>query len=144
MPDPTPIAVRWAYKQNASRPRLSDEVLTVGAPTVDWTYRALADPRQIQFISQHTGIVTTWLWDFGQAEITSPVRNPIFQYYLGTAESAEFTVRLTINGSIFEEKTITVYNLIPLPGPLDLDVHTLTIDEAHNMTVEQVHNMTVT
>ena len=139
----TPIVVRHNYQPATMSLRVAVETITVAAATVDWSYRQLADPRQIQFISNHTGIVTAWLWDFGQAEITSPLRDPQFQY-LPTGDSQDFTVRLTINGSIYEEKVITVYNLIALPGANDLDAYTLTADEVNNMTVSQANTMTVT
>lgn len=143
MPEPTPINVKWAVRLPATRHKLSEEVLTVAAATVDWSYQMLADPRQIQFTSHHTGIVTAWDWSFGDGTPNSSVRNPQHQFEVVGA-STEFDVRLTINGASFEEKTITVFNRTELPGPNDLDAFTLTVDEANNMTVEQASNMTVT
>jgi PKD repeat protein len=133
--------VKWLYIPVMRS--LALEALTVAAATVDWSYRTLADPRQIKFTSHHTGVVTSWDWDFGDGSLNSTVRNPQHQFEV-VGESTEFDVRLTINGSLFEEKTITVFNLTELPGPNDLDAYTLTIDEANNMTVEQATNMTVT
>ena len=142
MPEPTPIYVGWIYKQ-ATKPKPSLEELTVAAATVDWSYRMLADPRQIKFTSHHTGIVTVWDWSFGDGTPNSTVRNPQHQFEV-VGDSTEFDVRLTIDGGLFEEKTITVFQLTALPGATDLDAYTLTIDEANNMTVEQANNMTVT
>ena len=146
MPDPTPQNVIWAVRLPATKPKHSLEELTVAAATVDWSYRMLADPRQIKFTSLHTGIVTAWDWDFGDGTNHSTVRNPQHQFEVPTgSDSAEFDVRLTINGAgPFEEKSITVFQLTVLPGANDLDAYTLTVDEANNMTVEQATNMTVT
>ena len=144
MPAPTPQNVIWTVRQPATNPKHSLEELTVAAATVDWSYRMLADPRQIKFTSHHTGIVTAWDWSFGDGTPNSTVRNPQHQFEVPTgSDSAEYDVRLTINAGPFEEKTITVFQITVLPGPNDLDAYTLTVDQANNMTVEQATNMMV-
>ena len=135
---------RWVYRNFRYHESVLE--LTVAAATVDWSYRMLADPRQIKFTSLHTGIVTAWDWDFGDGTNHSTVRNPQHQFEVPTgSDSAEFDVRLTINGAgPFEEKSITVFQLTVLPGANDLDAYTLTVEQANNMTAEQANNMTVT
>lgn len=140
MPAPTPIAVVYKYSEAARRRRLSDTLLTEGPVTVDWRYYSLFDPRQIRFISLHTGPVTTWEWDFGDGTNNSFVRDPFHQFEV-VGSSTEYDVRLTVNGSVFKERTITIF--APQAGAGGaLDAYTLTVEEALNMTVDQANRMT--
>ena len=143
MTDATPIAVSHNYQPAALSLRVAVKVITVATAAADWSYQMLADPRQIQFISRHVGVVTAWDWSFGDGTPNSTLRDPSHQFEV-VGDSTEYDVRLTINAGPFEEKAITVFQLTVLPGPDDLDVYTLTVDEANNMTVEQANNMTVT
>jgi len=143
MTDATAIAVRHSYQPSASSSLVAVKLITVATAAADWSYKALADPRQIQFFSRHVGVVTSWDWSFGDGTPNSTLRDPSHQFEV-VGDSTEYDVRLTVNAGPFEEKTITVFQLTVLPGPLDLDAYTLTVDQANNMTVEQATNMTVT
>lgn len=134
----TPL-VRQLYQAGSGTRERTPKTNTVSTPlAVDWSW-VLNPAPTVDFKSQHTGVATSFLWDFGDTN-TSTLQNPTHTYTLaGTFE--DFTVRLTVNGSTFEEKTITVSDPSPAPGSLDAD--TLTVAEADGLTVALADTMTV-
>jgi uncharacterized delta-60 repeat protein len=61
-------------------------------------------PLTVQFADRSTGSVADYLWEFGDGD-TSTEQNPVHQY-LGVGD---FTVRLTVNGSDFEERIAYIH-----------------------------------
>jgi PKD repeat protein len=51
-------------------------------------------PLQVNFKDKSTGTITGWLWDFGDAQPSSSVQNPIYTY----TSPGTYTVELTVTG----------------------------------------------
>lgn len=132
------MSVKWHYRLVNEQKRT--DVAIVPAPiTVDYSFVVQADTTQLQFTALFTGPVTTFDWDFGDGSINSSLPNPFHAFDVPPGTSVEFDVRLTVDGGVFEEKSIIVS--APATGPVDLDVLTLTPDEVLNMTPTQALNM---
>ena len=141
---PTDNLVSRGYYGSLDPPPELDEDLVLSAVTVDWRH-SVDSPPTANFFAQQTGIVTTWLWSFGAGEGTSTDVNPQHQYVFAGTEK-DFVVRLTVNGSVFKEKTITIVNPVgqTAPAGITLTADSLTVEEAAGMTVGQAEAMTVT
>ena len=135
-----PQLVKWQYRQASENRKEPDTTATVAGVGVDWSYREVGPPNQIQFTSHHVGVVTAWLWDPGDGSGTSTDVNLNHQYVF-SGVSADFVVRLTVNASVFEQKTITVTNPIAAPVATALVAQDLTINQVINMTVFQAADM---
>jgi len=121
----------------------ADTSPVVTPPTVDFSFQQLPEfPLVVFFTSLHTGIVTSFLWAFGdELASTSTNQDTNFTYTeLQPEETKLFTVRLTINAGPFAEKVVSVTNS-ELAAPTQLLALRLTIDESLNMTTQQALNM---
>ncbi len=141
MAAPTPRNVAWGYAEAAQPKTLRLVAATVATIGVDWSYVIIASTNTLRFTSHHVGPVTTWTWDFGDGSNPVNVVNPQHTFEIPTgAGSVEFDVRLTVDGGVFEEKTLTIIEP-PQQAAGVLDAWTLTAEEAFNMTAEQAFNM---
>lgn len=134
--------LRWRNQQSASRQTTATETATVVSLSVDWSHSVVYQPL-IYFVSQHVGPASTFLWSFGQSAATSTLQNPNFSYVVPEGGTLNFTVRLTIDGSLFNEKVISVTAPVLAAGAVDLSASGLTINQATNMSISQASRMMV-
>ena len=103
-----------------------------------FTYDAITNAPTVHFYNESVGLVSSE-WEFGDGSPTSAMRDPVHTYNVTLPES--FTVRLTINASVFVEAIITVED--PNPPDPQLSGQTLTTEQGANMTTTQGAEMLV-
>jgi PKD repeat protein len=91
----------------------SDYITAYGMPTAAFASSQTSSdaPLTVQFTDQSTGIITQWLWGFGDGQ-TSSEQNPSHTY----ASPGGYTVSLTVSGpggSDNETKTDYIYVYYP-------------------------------
>ena len=133
--------LRWSNQQAASRQTAATEAATTVSLDVDWSHSIVYQPL-IYFTDKHVGPASTFLWSFGDSA-TSALQNPSHTYVVPAGDTLDFTVRLTIDGSPFEEKVISVTAPVLAAGAVDLSASALTIAEAANMSISQASRMMV-
>ena len=130
------MSVKHVY-QNARRIKPSAN-LVAATPEARFSYDAVTFAPTVHFFNESVG-ATSHEWDFGDGSPTSNEVSPVHTYSVTTPES--FTVRLTVNASVFVEAIITVED--PNPPPAQLSGQTLTTEEGANMTTIQGAEMLV-
>ena len=143
MPVATESMVGWSYRgpptENKKKALVSATVVSL---VVDWSYSIVYQPL-IYFTDEHVGPASTFSWSFGQSGATSTEQNPSHAYVVPAGETLNFTVRLTVDGSPFKERVISVTAPVLAAGAVDLSASALTIVEATNMSISQASRMRV-